>query len=275
MALAVLVGVVGPARAQLGPSGSDFDGSSGRRGADADPLPEVDKKIADDPQKVFERAQRDFERRDWPSAIAHFEHVKQRFPYQLQLAAESELRLGDIAFAREHYTEARGIYRNFVRFRPTHPRVDYAAFRAGLSAFQNVPGDAFLNPPAIEKDPTDAREALRELREFVETYPASEYVVEARAAMQKSEEFLAAHELYVARFYASRKKWKGVLLRVDTLRRVFPRSAKVPEALLLAVQANVELGQEAEAREALAALEAAGPEAALLEQGRRLVARGR
>lgn len=251
-----LLAFAGGASAQMGmPGGMGPPDPDAGKSADAELLPEVRKDIADDPRKVYERAEKAFERKDWPTAIAHYQHLRDRFPYELEMASTSELRLGDIAFQRERWAEARVLYRNFVRFRPAHGSVDYATFRAGLAAFKEVPGETFLHPPAVERDQAEAREALELLRHFVGSFPRSEYVKEASEAIAECENFLAAHELYVAKYYDSRKKWRGVLLRVDTLRRIYPESKHFPEALVLAVRAHLQLGEPDDARRVFAELQ--------------------
>src|SRR5678816_4577386 len=60
---------------------------------------------------------------NWLEASQYFEHVRTKYPYS-QYAAESELRLADVAFSQGHYQEAIDLYKNFIKFRPRHPDVD-------------------------------------------------------------------------------------------------------------------------------------------------------
>lgn len=263
---ALVLAVAAPAAAQMGPSPARGPSSSD------DVLPEVDPKIADDAQKVFEKAEEDFKRESWLSAIAHYQHVRAKFSYNLALSSQAELRLGDIAFRREHWGEARGYYRSFLRFHPTHPQADYAAFRIGLCAFREVPGDVFWQPPSNEKDQSDARAALQQMRDFVARFPRSTYVPEATAVIRECEDRLASHELYVAKFYASKEKWKGTVLRAQGLAKSFPSSPHTHEALALAIESHVKLGNLDAAQRTLDQLSGLSPKPEILARAKSALA---
>jgi outer membrane protein assembly factor BamD len=246
------------ALAQMGGGMGGMNGMGGgappARGAMEDLIPEVDAEYAADAQKAFDRGEAMYGKREWLDAIAAFRLVTQRFSYNVTLAALAELRLADIAFERERFSEARGLYRNFVRFHPQHPRVDEAEFRVGLSAYRDIPGDTFIEPPGVERDQTEVKGALRELRGFRERRPGSPHAGEAGEIVRKCEEKLAAHELVVARFYAHEKQWKAVAMRADGAVRDFPSSSLVPEALTLSVEAHVHTGTVDDARRAFETL---------------------
>lgn len=246
-------------------------GSTPARNTD-DILPEVDKKIADDVDAVFARAERAFAKRDWLEAIAYFQHVRSKFSYNVPLSAISTLRLGDIAFERQRYPEARAHYKHFLRFHPRHEKADYATFRVGMCAWREVPGENFFLPPAAEKDQTEVRLALQQMRHFVETYPQSEFATEAKQIVTKCEDKLAEHEMYAARFYAKRSKWRGVQFRSATLVERYPNSTLVPQALVLDLRASAALGETERAEERLRQLEALSPSADLLAEARAALA---
>lgn len=252
--------------AQMGPGGPPSGGP--QRGPSDDVLPEIDPKLAENAQAVFDRAEADFAREDWLSAIAYYQHLRTKFAYNTGLATQAELRLGDIAYHRERWSEARGYYRSFLRFHPTHPQADYAAFRAALGTWRDVPGDGFLQPPAAEKDQSEVRSALQQMRDFASRFPGSAYLGEAREVISKAEDKLAAHELYAARFYADRKKWKGTILRARGLAREYPTSAHTHEALALAVEAQLRLGDTEAARQTVAQLEQLAPAAPALARAK-------
>lgn len=271
--------VCGPvARAQMSPGGMG-GGMGGMGGAppsgkvQEDLIPEVDASVAADALKTWERGEAEFAKHNWLDAIAYYRHVMQKFSFNVALAAKSELRLGDVAFERGRFAEARGYYRNFLRFHPRHERADYAAFRVGLCAFKDIPGDLFIEPPSEEKDQTEAKTALAQMRDFLEHYSKSEHVTEAREIVTKCEDKLAAHELYVARFYARREKWKGTVLRTEGLVKTYPHSTLAAEALAMAVEGHAHLGEGDEARRDLETLEALQPPQKLLDRARQALSR--
>src|SRR5215469_7935017 len=102
-------------------------------------------------------------------AEKYFEYVKTKFPF-LEASRQAELRLADVSFERELWSEAADRYNGFVKLHPTHAKVDYAAYRAALSHYRDIPGDWFLLPPSSEKDQTQVRAAWEALNEFTKTY---------------------------------------------------------------------------------------------------------
>src|SRR4051812_31210299 len=88
--------------------------------------------------------------RDFLRAEKYFQFVKTKFPY-LEASKEAELKLADVAFAQEQFPEARERYESFIKLHPTHPQVDYAAWRAALTHVKEMPSDFFLLPPSEEK----------------------------------------------------------------------------------------------------------------------------
>jgi outer membrane protein assembly factor BamD len=271
--------LVSQARAQMGGGGMGGMGGMGGGGAPQgggrpveDVIPEVDPDAGKDAQRSFDRGEQAFGKRDWLEAIAYYRHVMQKFAYNVPLAAMAELRLGDVAFERGKWTESRGHYRNFLRFHPRHEKADYASFRIGLCAFKDIPGGFFFEPPSEERDQAEARAALKQMGDFVERFPKSSYVPEAQEIMRKCEDKLAQHELYVARFYAKREKWKGVVMRAEGLVRSYPHSSLAGEALVLVVEAQSRLGDKAEAERALKTLEALGAAPELVARARAALA---
>ena len=157
-----------------------------------------------------------FESRNFDEAASYFEFVKTKYPY-LEMARTAELRLGDCDFEREKFIESRDRYQNFVRLHPTHARVDYAAFRAALTHYKEIPSDFFILPPAAEKDQVEVRAAMNAMAEFMRNYPGSEHQAEAKKVSDDVKLRLAEHELYVADFYANplRAKWPAVIARLN------------------------------------------------------------
>src|SRR4051794_31448472 len=93
-----------------------------------------------DADSNFARGMDALQSRNYLEAIKYFEHVRSNYPF-LELAKEAELRLADAEFERERYLEARDAYLNFVKLHPTHPKVDYAAYRAALTHYKDIPSD--------------------------------------------------------------------------------------------------------------------------------------
>jgi outer membrane protein assembly factor BamD len=175
---------------------------------------------ADEAEVNLKRGDDALDSKNYIEAQKYFDYVKSKYPY-LEAATTAELRLADVDFEREKFLEARDRYINFIKLHPTHPKIDYAAFRAALTHYKDMPSDFFLLPPGSEKDQAEVRAASVALADFIRSYPSSEYVKDAQKSLDDVRKKLAKHELYVAGFYERRKKWPAVVGRLNVLAKDF------------------------------------------------------
>jgi len=176
---------------------------------------------ASDADTNMKRGEEALESKNFLEAERYFEYVKSKYPF-LEAAKEAELKLADTDFERDRFIEARDRYQTFVKLHPTHPKLDYAAFRAALTHYKDIPSDFFLLPASREKDQVAVRNALSAMNEYIRSHPASAYVAEAKKIADDTRLRLAQHELYVADFYASRERWPAVIGRLNRLVTEYP-----------------------------------------------------
>lgn len=197
--------------------------------------------------------------KNWNEAAAYFEYVKTKFPF-LDAAKTAELRLADADYERERFAEARERYQNFVRLHPTHPQVDYAAYRAALTHYREVPSDFFVLPPSSEKDQVEVRNALTAMTEFTRTYAGSSLSSEALKVVADVKRRLADHEMYVAEFYAKRNRWGAVVTRLGVVAKNYSGIGLDEQVAFGRFEAYQKLGKDASAKAALEEYVARFPE---------------
>ena len=166
--------------------------------------------------KAYEKGLQEKKDQNPIEATRFFEYVRNNFPYS-QYAALAQLAIADMAFDRDDWAPASALYQDFVKGHPSHPKADYAAFRAGLAYFNDRPSTLFFLPPGHEKDQAPVRQALEALNRFVVGYPKSDFVPKAKEMINDCRELLARHERYVAEFYWKRGQWRGAAGRYMTL----------------------------------------------------------
>lgn len=206
-------------------------------------------------------------------AERYFEYVRTKYPF-LDAAKEAELRLADTDFERDRFLEARDRYRNFIKLYPSHPKVDYAAFRAAFTHYKEMPSDFFLLPSPREKDQADVRSALAALRDFVRQFPKSQYVEEAKQLIDQTRRRLADHELYVAEFYAKQKRWPAVVGRLRKVVEEFEGLGLEEQAYLGLYEAYLRLNDADRAKESLRALIQKQPGSPAAARAKRLLGEG-
>lgn len=200
----------------------------------------------------------------------YFEYVRSKFPF-LEAARTASLRLADLDFEREQYLEARDRYRSFIKQYPTHPKVDYAAFRAAYTFYKEAPSDFFLLPPSSQKEQVSVKGTLNAMSDFLAQYPTSPYAAEAQKLLSDMRERLARHEMYVADFYSRRARWPAVVARLRVLLDTYPGVGLTEEAYWKLYEAHLKLNQPDEARRVLEEIQKALPNTPSAQRAQRLM----
>lgn len=211
--------------------------------------------------------------KNFTEAARYFDYVRTKYPY-LEISKEAELRLADTDFEHEQYPEARDRYRAFIRLHPSHPKVDYAAFRVAMTHYKDMPSQLFFLPPAEEKDQTDVRGALNAMNEFLRNYPSSSHVPEAKKVVDEVRKRLAEHEIYAAKFYARRDKWEAVISRLSIVVNDFPGLGFDERAYFDMYDAHLRLKQPEKAKEVLKKVIERMPNTAAAERANGILSRG-
>jgi outer membrane protein assembly factor BamD len=219
---------------------------------------------------VLLKGQEAMKDKNYEEARAYFDLVAARFPF-LDVARTAELRIADISYEKEEYPEARDKYQQFVKLHPTHPEVGYAAFRAAMTNYQEIPKDFFLLPPSFEKDQTPVKNALRAMEDFIRQHPESKYLAEAKKTHAEVRRRLCQHEMYVAQFYAKRGKWQAVVGRLETLVKTYPGAGYDEEALFGIYDAYRKLRDDGRAQETLKRIVTSLPGTKAAERAQKLL----
>lgn len=180
-------------------------------------------------------------RRKYEEAIQCMEMFKARYP-KTNEGQEAELRIGDAQFAKKDYLIAAESYLAFLRLYPSHPKADYAHFRAGVSYFNE-------SPKAIDRDQEYLDNAIDELKTVVRYYPNSEYNDAARLSLLAALRRVARRHLYIGKFYYRTGEYIASIPRFKDVYENYPETGMADEALYLATNANVKLGRLDDARE--------------------------
>jgi outer membrane protein assembly factor BamD len=188
--------------------------------------------------------------KSYVEAERYFDYVRTKYPF-LDASKEAELKLADTDFAKEQFPEARDRYTNFAKLHPTHPKADYAAYRAALTHYKEMPSTFFILPPPYEKDQTEIRAAAKSLGEFIRDYPNSTYVPEAKKLQVEVQRGLVKHELYVADFYAWRDRWSAVAPRLENVAEKYPGLGYDVDALFRLHDVYLKLKAPEKAKDAL------------------------
>lgn len=201
----------------------------------------------EDAQAAYNEALAKFRSKDWEDARALFTELRKLFTYS-KYAKLAELRMADIDFNQQKYSEAIAGYRDFIQNHRTDPDVEYAKYRSCKALFLDIE-DTVMLPPAEERDQATTMEAFRELRGFLRDFPKSRYKVDVNYMYEHTLQRLVRHELYVARFYLKQDKFDATIGRIDSALTTYPRSGLDAEALVLKGETLLKMKKREEARD--------------------------
>lgn len=161
------------------------------------------------PEGAFAIAEEYDQGERYEEAIRRYTEVKNKFPYS-NFATKAELAIADVYYKQESYAEAQVSYQMFKELHPTVPNADYVQFRIGMSYFNQL-------PTTIDRDLTQANDAILNLSEVIKKYPNSVHVGEAKEKRSAAIKMLAEKEEYIADFYFKRKIFDSALSRYEGL----------------------------------------------------------
>lgn len=160
---------------------------------------------------LFEQGTSALNDKKWLNAREYFRELVDSYP-QSQFRADAKLGIGD-SYLGDGTTESKVLaineFREFLTFFPTHPRADYAQYKLAMAHYYQM-----LNP---QRDQTETREAIKEFEAFVERYPNSSLMAEARSRLREAKDRLDTSDYEVAVFYYRNRWYPGAAERLKAL----------------------------------------------------------
>jgi len=200
----------------------------------------------DDAKAAYGEAMEAYKNKEWENAKALFGEIRRLFNYS-RYARLAELRLADVSFEQEKYSEAITAYREFAQSHKNDPDSEYARYRMCKALFLDI-DDTIMLPPAEERDQATTLEAEKELKLFRKEFPKSHYGVDVAYMLDAVIGRLTRHELYVARYYLKEDNYEAALGRINFALKAYPESSLVPEAMVLKGETLMKMKKPDDAR---------------------------
>lgn len=212
----------------------------------------------------FQEGESFFERGLYEDAIASWEKVRDSY-YSSELNALAELKIADAHFLAEHYLEAAGAYEDFLKQHPGHEKSPQITFQLGL-AYQKQMLTA-------DRDQTAARNAVSTFDSLVKRYPDAPQAAEARRLAALARDRLAAHELYVGRFYLRYGHPQAAVRRLQAIFTAYPSFLEMDKVYFFLGQAHLKSGNRSDAVTAFNTLYRKFPDSEHVAAAQRILAK--
>ena len=155
---------------------------------------------ADADKFLFDRGTETAKEKKWLQSREYFRNLVDNYP-QSPFRPDAKLALGDTYLSdggTENLLLGANEFREFLTFYPTHPRADYAQLQLARSFTEQM-----LAP---ERDQAATKDAIKEIEIFLQRFPNSQLLPEARTMERDAKDRLSDANYRVG-FYYFRVKW--------------------------------------------------------------------
>jgi len=190
---------------------------------------------------LFDKGNDALKSKKWLVAREFFKQITETYT-QSPYRPDAKLAIGD-TYLGEGSAEALVLsineFKEFLSYYPTNPRADYAQYKIGLAHFRQMRGP--------QRDQTETREAIRELQGFVDRYPNSSLMLEARAKLREAKDRLDESDYLVGFFYYRQRWYVGAIDRFKELLKSDPDYSARDAVYFYLADSLVKVKLEAEA----------------------------
>jgi outer membrane protein assembly factor BamD len=165
---------------------------------------------------LFDRGTESAKDKKWLDAREYFRNLVDNYP-QSPFRPDAKLALGDTYMGQggtENFLLAANEFREFLTFYPTHARADYAQLQLARSYMEQM-----LAP---ERDQTATRDAIKEIEIFLQRFPNSQLMPEARKMERQAKDRLSDANYRVGYFYYRIKWYTGAIDRFRDVLKTDP-----------------------------------------------------
>ena len=172
-------------------------------------------------------------------AAKKFNEAETLFP-QSGWAPKSALMAAYAYYSQDYYYDSIAELQRFLRIYPKYKDTAYVHYLMGICYFEQIVDE--------KKDLQSIKEAKKKFIFILEEYPNTEYALDSEFKLSLVNDILASKEMYVGRYYFSKKKWVSAINRFRTVIDEYDTTIYTAEALhrLVEVHYTIGLVEEAE-----------------------------
>ena len=219
-------------------------------------------------KKLFAQGEGQIKAGNFSVARKIFQRLKTKYPFS-GFATLAEVSIANSYFKGGQYLQAVDAYKLFSKLHPSHRKTPYCIYQIAFSYYKLRPWNWFLVPSPHEKDASTTKQAIAAFKGFMARYPKHKKFAEAKKLLDNCTRELVKHEIYVARFYAKRGKYRSVVWRMEHVLKKYPDNSLADEARFKIVDAYLRLQDKKHAQIAFNTLLKKHPKSRYVVRARR------
>ena len=174
--------------------------------------------------ELLQQGKRPGNEKETEEAKAKIQLLLEDYPDSKERTAATML-LADLHYSGEDYEEAKFHYQKFIELYPAHQFVDRAHFYKAKSSFKLT--------DLASRDLTPVHSALEGFERFVQDFPQSSYLKQAKAKITQCLDILAQNMFEIGKFYYRTGSYQAAILRLKRLKVEYPKHSYILEAEFL------------------------------------------
>ena len=172
-------------------------------------------------------------------AAKNFNAVENLYPQSIW-ASRSVLMAAYSYYTQDYYGDAISELKRFIRNYPTNENLAYAYFLLGTCYYELIVDE--------KKDLSSLLNSKKYFDIVIKKYPNTDFALDAKFKLDLIANILASKEIYIGKYYMSKKKWIPAINRFKNVVNNYEKTEYVEEAIHRLVEVNYIIGLENEAK---------------------------
>ena len=172
-------------------------------------------------------------------AAKNFNAVENLYPQSIW-APRSVLMAAYSYYTQDYYGDAISELKRFIRNYPVNENLDYAYFLLGTCYYELIVDE--------KKDLSSLLNSKKYFDIVIKKYPNTDFALDAKFKLDLISNILASKEIYIGKYYMSKKKWIPAINRFKNVVNNYEKTEYVEEAIHRLVEVNYIIGLENEAK---------------------------
>ena len=180
-----------------------------------------------------------FEEGDMLFAAKNFNNVENIYPQSIW-APRSILMAAYSYYYHDYYGDAISELKRFLKNYPENENYPYAYYLMASCYYELIVDE--------KKDLSSILKSQEYFEYIIKNYPNTDFSLDAKFKLNLIDNVLASKELYIGKYYLSKKKWIPAINRFKNIVNNYEQTEYIEEALHRLVEINYILGLENESR---------------------------